>query len=1147
MNSGLKYGSGKEKFIGSGLTANLDIIDATLYKGSLAFADDNAVYISDGLAWEPLQPPVIRRPTAIEAVTQADRRLLRITPFTPGVNYEGKIYYTRTSFYISLNPDMTDKIKITTTDGAQLTLARPEGVDGVDGLTLTDTDNGNTLKLYLSDTFYWQAEYYGNFYADPDVPVQAPLTDLPTEPSAKSKAQKQVFTDYLIDTPSSATLIGAEATRVTLSDFSSPFGLSFGSSLSNYAEFQIYEFDNDMMKKSGTNLTPNNFFSVTNLNLDPNIMYEWEGRYVLPGVASSKYSEKSQFKIPYPNLVLYIDTNLNPTTDPSYEKKFYVTINGTNGTTATIDWGDGNIEIVSNNGTLISHDHTYEEHGIYKIEVSGSITHFGTSTSIVSGLTENLANSQIMIVNCQSFGANVNITNLSGAFRNCINLQDVPAYLPVNVTSLWSMFSGANSFNSPSVRDWDVSKVTDISAIFQNCTLFNQDISKWDTRSLNWIPSAFQNARNFNANISFWNTSSINQSMSSTFEGATSFNKDLNRWDTSSVPSFISTFRNATLFNGNVSTWNTSSATSLQQMFDGATNFNGNISTWNTSRVTNMFATFQNTLKFNQNISTWNTSRVTNMGQTFNLANSFNQNLNLWNTGNVTSMFATFQNAKLFTGDISSWNTSSVTNMSQMFYGASKYNQDLDLWNTGNVTNMSTMFRDATVFNGNVSTWNTSKVTSMSNMFLNATRANSSLSWNTGNVTSMFQMFSGASSFNGNLYFTDTSKVTDMSFMFQNAIKFNQNLDSWNTGNVTTMSSMFYGTTSSIPTTFNGNVSTWNTSKVTDMQSMFRNARTFNQNLNSWNTSNVTSMGSMFSSAWAFDQGINTWDVSKVTDISSMFNSARAFNQNLNSWNTGNVTNMSTTFQNAQLFSGNISTWNTSKVTNMQNMFSGTNSSGLNSIAPKIGNLNLSNWNTSNVTSMLLMFFNNTTFSGNISTWNTSKVTNMQNMFRNNYQFNGNISNWNTSSVVDMSSMFQGANTFNQNVAAWNVSNVSTFASMFQGQSTIIPNEFNQDISSWTLKVSSTSVKMGSIFTNSKMSNTNISRLLISFANKASLAGNQPSVEFGGMSDKFFKNTYSTADFGGPYNLTYDAKTYLIDQVEGAKWVPFTINSDNTP
>jgi surface protein len=1147
-SSGLKYGSGKEKFIGSGLTANLAIVDATLYKGSLAFADDNAIYISDGFNWEPLQPPVIRRPSAIEAITQAERRLLRITPFAPGLNYEGKIYYTRTSFYISLNPDMSDRIKITTTDGAQLTLARPDGVDGVDGLTLTDTDNGNTLKLYLSDTFYWQAEYYANYYDDPDVPVEAPLTDLPTEPSAKSKTQTQVFTDYLIDIPSSVTLSGAETTRVTLSDFSSPFGLSFSSSVSNYAEFRVYEFDNDMVKNTGTALTPNNFFSVTNLNLDANMMYEWEGRYVLPGVASSPYSEKSQFKIPYPNLVFHIDTNLNPSTDPTIERKFNVVTSGTNGTTVTIDWGDGIVETYANDGNRTQRPHFYSEHGTYRIEVSGNVTTFGPVDS-VGTVSSELANSQLMIVNCQSFGANLNITNLSTCFFNSTSLQDVPAYLPRNIAGLNRMFAGANSFNSPSVRDWNISTVTDISGIFQNCTLFNQDISKWDTRNVLFMNAAFQNARNFNANISFWNVSGvINWPMTSIFDGATSFNRNLNRWDVSRVSGFNSAFRNATLFTGNVSTWDVSTATDMANMFSGATNFNGNISTWDTSKVTSMSSMFASTLRFNQNINTWDVSKVTNMSSMFSSANSFNQNLNLWNTGAVVAMSSMFLNARNFTGNISSWNTSNVTSMSSMFNGASKYSQNLNSWNTGNVTTMASMFSGASTFNGNVMTWDTSKVTDMTSMFQSATRMNSSLNWNTGNVTTMASMFNAANSFNSNIYFSDTSKVTSMASMFASARTFNQNLDSWNTGNVTLMTSMF-----SVADNFNGNVSTWNTSKVTSMASMFSTARTFNKNLYSWNTSNVTSMSNMFNTAASFNQDINSWDTSKVTSMTGMFARSYAFNQNLHSWNTGNVTNMSAMFQNARIFNGNVSTWNTSKVTDMSAMFNGGSATPTaTDSAPKLTNLDLTRWNTSNVTTMASMFFNNTTFSGNVSTWNTGNVTLMSRLFLNNYQFNSNISNWNTSSVTNMSEMFRGANSFNQNVSSWNVSNVSSFAQMFQGQSSSVLNNFDQDLSNWTLKPTSTIVTMNFMFNNSRFSNTNMSRLLISFANKASAASNQPPVAFGDMSDKFYKTGYKAADLLGPYQdpaTAQDAVIYLTTASSegGSGWSGFNLRQDNTP
>jgi surface protein len=60
------------------------------------------------------------------------------------------------------------------------------------------------------------------------------------------------------------------------------------------------------------------------------------------------------------------------------------------------------------------------------------------------------------------------------AFNEDINEWDVS-----NVTNMKSMFAGCIFFNKPLYK-WKVSKVTDMSDMFNTCRNFNQDISSWD-------------------------------------------------------------------------------------------------------------------------------------------------------------------------------------------------------------------------------------------------------------------------------------------------------------------------------------------------------------------------------------------------------------------------------------------------------------------------------------------------------------------------------------------------------------------------------------------------------------------------------------------------------------------------------------------
>jgi len=45
------------------------------------------------------------------------------------------------------------------------------------------------------------------------------------------------------------------------------------------------------------------------------------------------------------------------------------------------------------------------------------------------------------------------------------------------------MFYGAEKFNGD-IRNWNVSKVTDMNGTFEDAKVFNQDISNWNTSNV---------------------------------------------------------------------------------------------------------------------------------------------------------------------------------------------------------------------------------------------------------------------------------------------------------------------------------------------------------------------------------------------------------------------------------------------------------------------------------------------------------------------------------------------------------------------------------------------------------------------------------------------------------------------------------------
>ena len=107
--------------------------------------------------------------------------------------------------------------------------------------------------------------------------------------------------------------------------------------------------------------------------------------------------------------------------------------------------------------------------------------------------------------------------------------------------SLTQMFYGCADFNQDISTDatnnyWDVSRVTNMTAMFRFCSLFNQDIGNWDVSACTNMGSMFQNCTNFNQPIGNWGsgTASVTD-MSLMFNGCTNFDQDLSGWSIASL------------------------------------------------------------------------------------------------------------------------------------------------------------------------------------------------------------------------------------------------------------------------------------------------------------------------------------------------------------------------------------------------------------------------------------------------------------------------------------------------------------------------------------------------------------------------------------------------------------------------------------
>jgi len=172
-----------------------------------------------------------------------------------------------------------------------------------------------------------------------------------------------------------------------------------------------------------------------------------------------------------------------------------------------------------------------------------------------------------------------------------------------------------------------------------------------------------------------WDVSKVTN-MQELFKGKTAFNGDLSEWDTSSLTTAYQMFYSCPLFNSDISNWDVSNVENFQGMFNGNAAFNADISKWNTSKAKTMQGMFKDAINFNQDISDWDTSHVENFVSQFEGTERFDQPVGKWNTGASKSdgMQGMFQRAKSFAQDVSSF-TGQASNQNQgmMFSGATAF------------------------------------------------------------------------------------------------------------------------------------------------------------------------------------------------------------------------------------------------------------------------------------------------------------------------------------------------------------------------------------------------------------------------------------------------------------------------------------------
>lgn len=162
----------------------------------------------------------------------------------------------------------------------------------------------------------------------------------------------------------------------------------------------------------------------------------------------------------------------------------------------TVDWGDSTSDSYTTTGDKT---HTYASDGTYTIQITGTLTAFGTTNPLTN---------RPKWLSCTSFG-NLGVIDFTGAFAGATNLTIAPTALPATVATINSMFQGATSFNGD-ISGWNVAAVGGMVNTFLNATSFNGSLGGWNVANCTTFNGMFNGATAFQGGgIANWDISGL--------------------------------------------------------------------------------------------------------------------------------------------------------------------------------------------------------------------------------------------------------------------------------------------------------------------------------------------------------------------------------------------------------------------------------------------------------------------------------------------------------------------------------------------------------------------------------------------------------------------------------------------------------------
>lgn len=199
------------------------------------------------------------------------------------------------------------------------------------------------------------------------------------------------------------------------------------------------------------------------------------------------------------------------------------------------------------------------------------------------------------------------VKSLSRTFAQCKKLTaDLKDWDVSNVEDFTAMFSSCILFNSD-LSTWNVAKVKSMTNMFSGAAKFNQDLSAWKDKlaACTKMNRMFYGCTDFEGtSLKDWDVSHVTD-MSHMFEGCTVFNGDLATWNVAKVTDMAGMFAGCSAFAANLATWNVAKVTDMSDMFKGCSLFNSDLKAWDVSKVKKMENIFSNCYSFSFSIKDW--------------------------------------------------------------------------------------------------------------------------------------------------------------------------------------------------------------------------------------------------------------------------------------------------------------------------------------------------------------------------------------------------------------------------------------------------------------------------------------------------------------------------------------------------------------